>query len=1087
MCLSGDHAVRGPRFICGTGLAVSGFECVFNMEHSSGDLERFYHGLVSRSIRLRHLAPWAAVFILCLGGWSLERLRLDVTPDIGSVQVQVLTAVPGLAPEEAETSVTRPIELEMAGLPGLEQTRSITRFGVSQVTLTFSDQTDLWRARQMVAERLGSIVDRIPKGMVPKLGPPSAGLGEVFSYALVYRDTNQLTSESLESRLRRLKTAQDFIVKPYLRTVKGIAEVNTTGGYDRQLVVGVDPKKLPPQSMDLTDVANLVERNLSVGGGALLDESGHQVIARSRSRVQTLEEFTNICVRLSWGAAPISLNEVAHVEVGSNIRLGAATLNGKEAVIGTALMLFGENARTTAKAIGKALDELATRLPPGMQIVPLYDRSELVDGVIGTVGKNLAAAAVLVVAVLLIFLGNGWAAMIVALLLCLSFALGVSGMAALGVMGSLFTLGAIDFGVVVDDSIVLVENVSRALGALPAGSSHEHRLETIRRACGQVRMPMLVGMLIIMAAYLPLLGLGGLEGKMFHPLAIVILLILGSSLVLTITLVPAFCALFLSSGHPVREPAYMALIRSGYGSIFRLARRFRLWVMVGLAVLGAGTAWLGSKMETDFLPYLDEGSLVIEVQREPEVSLAASLKMEIETEQAILKGFPEIKTVYSRIGVSDIATDPQGANQNDIYLTFKPQDQWRKIEGRPISKPELSALIREAIERAVPGQELEFNQPIGVRFDEMLEGVRTDVAIKLYGPDYEQLDKLAGQVAEIVKREAGIGSVVVDQSGRNDFMEFYPARALMLQYQVTSELVNNAIAIGLQGREVGRIDDGDQFYPVVVRIDQASRADPQVLNILPLHAADGTLILGLGNLGRWVKSRQLAAINREQGSRREAIFVTLSSGAGAGVVERVRKLVEAKVALPLGYRMEWTGSFHRWESGSHQLTLLAFLVLVFSAMLVHSTLDNWRQTLAVASGIPFAIVGGVIGLWLRGLPITMPASVGFVTLAGLSLLNGLVLTSYYNLLRKQGTSPEASALEAARTRFRPVLMTALVAGIGFVPMAVSQNAGAELQRPFATVVLSGIMTASLLTLIVVPILLEWTDRKSLVGNGLTAV
>ena len=1008
-----------------------------------------------------------------------------MTPDIGNTQVQVLTAVPGLAPEEAETSITRPIELEMFGLPGLEQVRSITRFGVSQVTLVFSDTTDLWLARQMVNERLSQVMERIPRGFSPRLAPPSAGLGEIYTYALTLKSSTTNSAESTESRLRRLKTAQDFIVKPFLRSVKGVAEINTTGGYDREMVVAVDMKKLPEQSMDLTDVANLLQRNLSVGGGALMDESGRQQVTRSLTRVQTMEDLSNVCVRLSWQAAPVSLSQVANVGIGSNIRLGAATLNGEEAVLGTALMMAGENARSTAKAFGNALRELGPRLPADMEIKPLYDRSELVGNVIETVGENLTVAAALVIGILLIFLRNWRAALIVAAILVLSFALGLSGMAALGVIGSLLSLGAIDFGVVVDDTIVMVENVARKLAALPPGSSHSDRMRSIVDACCQVRQPMLVGMLVIMAAYLPLLGLGGEEGKMFRPLAMSVILTLASSLMLTVTLVPAFCATALGSGAKIGEPSFLSRWRAGYGSFLAFCRKGRPLILVILVAMAALAVFAGTRLGANFLPYLDEGWLVVEVQREPDISLSASLKMELETERAILREVPEVKNLYARVGMSEIATDPQGANQNDVYISFKPRSEWRKVNGQIVSKAQLASIVQEVINKNVPGQDLELNQPIAVRFDEMLEGVRTDVAIKLFGPDFDTLDKLAEQISTVVKADAEAGEVVIDQSGRNDTMQFKPDRAMMLRYMATSEQVNNAVSIGLQGKEVGRIDEGDQFYPVVVRIDDSCRKDPQVLNTLPLHAADGTLILGLGNVGHWEKIRQVSAITREQGSRREAIMVSVKNLDLSGFVNRLKKALEARVPLPYGYRVEWAGSFKNWESGSQRLVLLGGLVLVLSLLLVHATLRDWRQTVFVALGVPFAALGGIFGLWLRDLPWTMPAAIGFVTLAGLSLLNGLVLITSYNQLRENGLSPGTAALDAARSRLRPVLMTALVASVGFIPMALSVHAGAELQRPFATVVISGILTATFLTLVVVPLFLEWMEGGNSTDSGNT--
>jgi cobalt-zinc-cadmium resistance protein CzcA len=1051
-----------------------------NLAKPPGDLERVLRAIIERSVKCRSAAVLVAVMIVLGGIWSAAHLSLDVTPDISNLQVQVLTPVPNLSPEEIESSVTRPIELEMFGLPGLEQVRSLTRFGVSQVCLVFSDGTDLYQARQMVTERLAQAVDKLPRGLSPKLAPPSSGLGEVFTYALAFRTSSPQAANSVEARLRRLKLMQEFVVRPCLKSVKGVAEVNTTGGYDQQMVVEVDPAKVTPLGLDLNDVATLVERNVAIGGGALVERDGHQFIIRSRSRAQTIAELTNLCIKLPWARRGLPLSSVATVSLGSNIRLGAATLDGEEAVLGTAMMLAGENAHAVARSFRLALAEAQSRLPADMELRPLYDRAELVEVVIDTVGRNLALAGGLVLAVLLLFLRSWRAALIVTCLLLLSFALCLGGMVAFGIMGSLLTLGAIDFGVVVDDTIVMVENVARKLAALSGHDTpegQESRLATIIAACCQVRKPMLVGMLVIIGAYVPILTLGGVEGRMFRPLAQSVIMLLLSSLLLTLTLVPALCAIGLGSGGTLREPRFLHPLRSAYERLFRACRRLR-WLLLALAVMLAGGACcLSTRLGANFLPYLDEGWLVVEVQRDPQISLAKSLAMELETERAIRAAVPEVKDLFSRIGMSEIATDPQGANQNDIYLSFRPRAQWRHIKGRRVSKSELGQIVKSVIERSVPGQELALNQPIAVRFDELLEGVRTDLAIKLFGPDYDQLDALAGRIAETVKKVPHAGEVVIDRPGRADMMEFLPNHDLMLRNMAPGDQVNNAVSIGLAGREVGRIDEGDMFYPVVVRIPESARTNPGTLDHLPLRVADNSLVLGLGSLGNWEHRQSVGAITREQAGRREAVMVTVESADVVGFVGRAREAIHNQVKLPEGCRLEFSGAYKNWQSGSRRLAASGAAFVLLSLALVYAALRNWRQTALVAFGLPFALVGGIYGLWLRGLPLTMPAAVGFVTLGGLSILNGMVLITYFNDLRAQGMEPAQAALRSAKTRLRPVLMTALVASLGFVPMAISTSQGAELQRPFATVVIFGILTSTALTLLIIPLLLAGDDRN----------
>ena len=1022
-----------------------------------------------------------------IGIWSAVHLSLDVTPDISNLQVQVLTPVPDLSPEEVETSVTRPIELEMFGLPGLEQVRSFTRFGISQVCLIFADGMDLYRARQMVTERLTGLAGRLPPGLLPKLAPPSSGLGEVFTYALAYKPGHVPIFTSEEARLRRLKLEQDFVVKPCLKAVKGVTEVNTTGGYDQEMVVEVDPLKLPDIGYDMNDIAVLVARDVAVGGGALVERAGNQFIIRSRSRAQTSNELANACLKLPWVLRAQPLSTVANVTIGSKIRLGAATLNGQEAVLGTAMRLTGENAHAVAQSFSAALTEAQSRLPTDLELVPLYNRAALVDGVIATVGHNLTLAAGLVVALLLLFLRSWRAALIVASVLVFSFSLGLGGMVTFGVMGSLLTLGAIDFGVVVDDTIVMVENVARKLADHPGGdapSDRISRLEIIVDACCQVRKPMFVGMIIIIGAYLPILTLGGLEGRMFRPLAQSVILLLCSSLLLTITLVPALCALGLGSGRPMKEPGFLEGLRAAYEKLFHAGRRFRWWLLGGALLLALGAAVLSTRLGAEFLPYLDEGWLVVEVQREPQISLAKSVEMELQTERAIRAAVPEVKDLYSRIGMSEVATDPQGANQNDIYISFKPHSKWRLINGHRASKSELAGIIKTTIERSVPGQELELNQPIAVRFDELLEGVRTDLAIKVFGPDCDQLDLLACKVAEIVKKIPDAGEVVVDQPGRTAMREFIPDPIPAVRFMIAGDVMNNAVSIGLAGREVGRVDEGDVFYPVAVRIAESARTNPATLDALPVRSADSSYVATLKDVGRWVaRDAVVSTITREQAQRREAILVTVDSPDVVGFVGRARTALEKQIKLPTGYRLEFSGAYKNWQSGSQRLLLYGGLFILLSLALVYAVLKNGWQTALVAFGLPFAFVGGVYGLWLRDLPLTIPAVIGFVTLGGLSILNKMVLITHFNELRAQGLAPAAAALRSAKTRLRPVLMTALVASVGFVPMALSTGQGAELQRPFASVVIFGILTSLSLTLLIIPLMLAGREESSQSKTG----
>jgi cobalt-zinc-cadmium resistance protein CzcA len=700
-----------------------------------------------------------------------------------------------------------------------------------------------------------------------------------------------------------------------------------------------------------------------------------------------------------------------------------------------------------------------------------------VDGVIGTVARNLTMAGGLVLAVLLLFLRSWRAALVVGIILVLAFALGLGGMAAFGIMGSLLTLGAIDFGVVVDDTIVMVENVSRKLAGLTAGAGAAARRSAIIEACCQVRQPMLAGMLVIIGAYVPVLALGGVEGRMFRPLAQTVILILLSSLMLTVTLVPGLCALGLARGAIIQEPGFLETLRAAYEKLFRSCRRFRWWILGFALVLAGGALFLSTRLGANFLPYLDEGWLVVEVQRDPQISLAQSLAMELQTERALRAAVPEVRDLYSRIGMSEIATDPQGANQNDIYVSLRPRSEWRKVNGHRISKAGLGHIIESVIKSNVPGQELELNQPIAVRFDELLEGVRTDLAIKLFGPDYDQLDALAAEVSQVVKKIPQAGEVVIDQPGRTAMREFVPDPIPAVRFMIAGDVMNNAVSIGLAGREVGRVDEGDIFYPITVRVAESARTNPATLNALPVRSADSSFVTTLSKVGKWVEQESaVSAITREQAARREAIMVTVENADVVGFVARARSAIQ-KIKLPPGYRIEFSGAYQNWESGSHRLLISGAAFLFFSLSLVYAVLKNWWQTALVAIGWPFAFVGGVYGLWLSGQPLTLPAAIGFVTLGGLSILNKMVLLTQFNEFRAAGMASAAAALLSAKTRLRPVLMTALVAGLGFVPMAVSTGQGAELQRPFATVIIFGILTSVSLTLLIIPLLLAGKGRE----------
>lgn len=1020
------------------------------------------------------------------GLWRAARLPLDVVPDISNVQVQILTTVPNLAPEEAETSVTRPIELEMSGLPGLEEIRSITMFGVSQVALIFRDGTDLYRARQTVTERLPAAIDRIPRGLSPRLGPPSTGLGEVFTYALLYRPDAPDRPATPRARLAALKTLQDFVVRPAVRGVPGLAEVNNTGGFDRQYVVEPNLPKLAEAGLDLHDLAATLARNTAPGAGALADHGEAMATVRSLVRAQTPEDLGGLTVKLGWGAIPVLLREVATVNPdGARPRTGAATLDGEETVLGTALMLPGANGRVVADRVAAALADIQRRLPAGVELRALYDRATLVNKVVRTVRNNLLEGALLVVAIHLLLLGNWRGALIVVSVIPLAFAAGLAGLEALGLSGNLMSLGAIDFGLLVDGAIVSVDNVARRLAArrreLGRPLTAPERHVAILAGCREVAAPTVCGSAIITLVYLPILGLSGVEGKMFQPLAWTAALALLAALVLTLTWIPALCRTFLRE-EPDPAPDDLAGTTPLMRALDRLYRPVLRWITVpavrlgllaGVMALGVLALWMFARLGAEFLPPLDEGSLVVEVQREGTVSLDRSVEMERATEQAILRDVPEITHAFARIGASEIATDPQGANQNDIYLSYKPRSEWRRDEhGDLLTKEELARRVLVTINAHVPEQELTTNQPIAVRFGEMLEGVHADVAVKIFGPDNERLDALANRVRDAVKEVPGADEVALEEVGHTNTLEIHPNYDAMRRYLAQGDEINRALNAGYAGEEVGRIDQGEVFFPLAVRLSDADRANPALLEQLPLRSAEGTLMLSLKQVATVETVPRLNRLTHENGQRRRAVMVNVHGRDVEGFVQAARRAVAEAVPLDAGYRVEFGGSFEQLESARSRLAVLvsATALVVFGLVLL--AVGTWRRALVVCAAVPLALTGGVFALAARGMPFTIPAAVGFIALGGVALLNALVLVSRYGQLAAAGMPPEQAAAESARGRLRPVLMTAVAAAVGFVPMALAQGPGAEVQRPLATVVIGGIVSATLLTLVVIPALLS---------------
>ena len=1033
------------------------------------------------SLRQRAIVLLGTFGLLGIGLWSALHLPIDAVPDITGVQVQINTEVPALAAEESEKLVTKPIELELAGLPGVEEMRSLTKFGLSQVTLQFKEGTDIYRARQLVAERLQGIAERLPAGAFSKLAPISTSLGEIFYYSVGYRtDVTNLPPTELE-QLLTLSELQEYAIKPLLRTVPGIAEINGTGGYERQFVIQPKPEALTKVGLTFSELADLLAQNVENAGGGIISRGGQQITIRAVSRVQTAEDIANLPLKFGAAVKPLLVKDVADVRTGTKFRTGAATLNGKETVIGTTMMLAGENSREVAERVKARLAEIQTKLPAGVEIQTQYDRSILIGRTIATVEKNLVEGAVLVVVVLLALLGNWRAAIIVASAIPLSFLFALTGMRQFGISGNLMSLGAVDFGLIIDGAVVVVENIVRQLGVrqhqlgrvLTAGE----RTQTVLAASKQVGSPMFFGVVIITVVYIPILALSGIEGKMFHPMALTVMLALGGALVLALTLMPVLCSLLLTGKIQESDNAIIRLAKRIYEPTLQMALRL-LWLVVTAAVaLFIGSLWLFTHLGAEFVPKLDEGSITAMLYKPVGMSMEESLRTDIEVENKLLAEFPELTRIFSRIGTSEIASDPMPPNESDVYVFYRPLTEWPKTPGRPTTKAELREQIEAALKKISPDYDLLFAQPIEMRANEMLEGTKAELAVKIFGNDYDVLEKLAEQIKGILEKTPGVAQVEYETDGRTPQLQITARREVLQHYGIQAGEVNRAVNAALAGQLVGQIVDGNRRFDIVVRMPEELRAVDEEIKRLPLRVGENGL-LPLGKVVDFTLLKTVEPIQRDDGQRRAALMINLKTRDIEGFVRKAEQTIREEVKMPEGYLVQFGGQFQNLVEARQRLMVVVPAALVLIFVLIFIAFGSLRQALLVYSGIPLAVTGGVLALWLRGMPFSITAAVGFIALTGVAVLNGVVLVSCFNQLREEGKELLAAVLEGSLTRLRPVLMTAAVASLGFVPMAIATGAGAEVQRPLATVVIGGILSSTLLTLVLLPVLYAWVERKS---------
>jgi heavy metal efflux system protein len=1036
------------------------------------------HRLIELSLRNRAAVLLATALLLVAGILSAIRLPIDAVPDITNPQVQINTAVPALAPEEIEKLVSFPIENEMAGLPGMVELRSLSKFGLSQVTMVFRDDVDIYRTRQLVSERLASVGDEIPAGLTPTLAPIATGLGEIFYYAVDYRADATNKPASREEQLAALKLVQDYTIKPLLHGTPGVAEVNTSGGYDRQIVIQPNIARLLSVGMSVDELAAKIAENTENVGGGLVEIGGEQIVIRANSRITAVDQIAKIPLKFGSGVKPLLVGDVAEVTIGHNFRTGASTVNGQEGLIGAAIMLAGENSRLVARSVREKLEMIQSKLPSDIAIKPVYDRADLVNRTIRTVEKNLIEGALLVVVILFLMLGNWRAAVIVALAIPLSMLFAMTGMVRWGISGNLMSLGAIDFGLIIDGAVVMVENILRHIAEKQKHlgrtlNSRERAVEVLASA-KEVVNPMFFGVLIITLVYVPILSLQGIEGKMFKPMAVVVMLALGGALVLAVTLMPVLCAVFLRGKVEEKDNWLVRGFKAIYRPILAFSLRYRWLIVLPMLAAFAGSLWLFTRLGSEFIPQLDEGSITLQMIRSGSAGLEASTDLQLKSEQILIKEFPEIETIFSRIGTAEIALDPMGPNVADTYVMLRPPETWRKSDGRSIRKDELAEEMRRTLERQVPGQVYLVSQPIQMRFNEIMAGARADLLCKIFGDSFEELERLAGEVRAVLQSVAGGKESEFDAVGRVPMLEVVPNRDALVRYNIHTGDINKAVESSLAGAEVGTLIEGNRRFPIVVRLPEKHRQDMEVVRRVPLRTDDGGLVT-LGQVADIKVIEQVGVIARENTQRRAAIMVNVRGRDTASFVEEATARIRNELRFPDGYYFEFGGQFENLVAAKRRLTIIVPLALALIFILIFLSFGNVRQAVLIFTCVPLAVTGGIVALWLRGMPFTISAGVGFIALSGIAVLNGIMLISFINQLRSQGMRLEEAVVQGSLTRLRPKLMTALVASLGFVPMALSHGAGAEVQRPLATVVIGGIVSSTFLTLVLLPTLYAWIE------------
>jgi cobalt-zinc-cadmium resistance protein CzcA len=1048
--------------------------------------------IIQFSIKQRWVILLLVLGTAILGAYNYTRLPIDAVPDITNVQVQINTEAPGYSPLEVEQRVTFAVENAMGGLPHLDYTRSVSRYGLSQVTVIFKDGTDIYFGRQLIAERLQEVKSKLPPGLEPSMGPIATGLGEIFMFT-VTAEPSARNEEGKAYTPTDLRTIQDWIIKPQLRNIPGVIEVNTIGGYEKQFHVTPDPNKLVTFDVTLRQLMEALDLNNANVGAGYIEKNGEQLLIRAPGQAEGIEDLLNIIVAHRDGT-PILVKDVAEVVHGRELRTGAATVNGEEVVLATVFMLVGENSRTVSSRIAAKLVEVNRSLPEGVKANAVYDRTTLVDSTIETVKKNLFEGATLVIVILFLLLGNFRAALLTACVIPLSMLLTITGMVGAKISGNLMSLGALDFGIIVDGAVIIVENCIRRL----AEEQHRHgrlltkaeRFEIVFAATREVRKASIFGELIIMVVYLPILTLTGIEGKMFFPMAFTVLAALGAAMILSVTFVPAAVAIFLGGRISEKENILIRTAKAIYEPMLRAAIAARGAVAAAAVILVMLCLLLASRMGSEFIPRLDEGDFALHALRIPGTSLTQAVEMQ-RTLEAKLGQIPEVKEIFTKLGTAEIATDPMPPSVADCFIMIKPRKDWPNPD---MPKAELAEKVMAAA-KSVPGNNYELLQPIEMRFNELIAGVRSDVAVKVFGDKMEVMEETAGQIEDVLKQVPGAVDVKLEQTTGLPVLTIAIDRPMIARYGLNIADVQEVIEIAIGGKEAGQIFEGDRRFAILVRLPEKLRTDLEALKRLPIPLPQKPVNLPLTRIAYQPKSSVATAdtiplgelaeftlapgpnqISRENAKRRVVVTANVRGRDIASFVGEAQKRIAEEVTVQPGYWISWGGQFENLISASQRLKIVVPVALLLILILLFSAFGSVKDALLIFTGVPMALTGGIIALWLRDIPLSISAAVGFIALSGVAVLNGVVMISFIRKLIEDGMGIDAAILSGSLTRLRPVLMTALVASLGFVPMALATGPGAEVQRPLATVVIGGILSSTLLTLLVLPALYRMFNR-----------